>query len=199
MSRHPLVVLVAVVMQLLPGGELWAHGMTLVLERRGDVVVAAVRYDGGRPVAGAAVVIRAPGDAEYQAGRTDAAGLFAFVPSQAGEWHVLVDDGLGHRRTARIGFEALPAARAGDDGGDVARGAAGHRNDAGGARAAPAAGIGGMAAGRTPSGPPAGGASSGPPAETMPWRLATGVSLLFGITGFGYGYAVRRRNGARAG
>jgi len=34
----------------------------------------------------------------FQSGRADAAGRFAFVPDRAGDWHVVVDDELGHRR-----------------------------------------------------------------------------------------------------
>jgi nickel transport protein len=160
-----LAVVLAMVVSVVPGGQLWAHGMTLVLEQRGDVVVATVRYAGGTPVVGADVVIRAPGDAAYQSGTTDAAGLFAFVPAHPGEWQVLVDDGMGHRRTARLAFET--AAAPAQDNGDAGAGEA-----------------------------TVGGTISGAPAETMPWRLATGLSLLLGLTGFGYGVAARRRNGA---
>jgi hypothetical protein len=195
-----LAVVLAMGVSVVPGGQLWAHGMTLVLEQRGDVVVATVRYAGGTPVVGADIVIRAPGDAAYQSGRTDAAGLFAFVPAHPGEWQVLVDDGMGHRRTARFAFEtaAAPAqgnggatdgnagdgsaAATGSDGNDVATEFAGNDVATGAA-----AGDGRAAVGVT---------TSGVSAETMPWRLAAGLSLLLGITGFGYGVAARRRNGA---
>lgn len=33
---------------------------------------------------------------EYQNGRTDAQGRFAFVPSAAGDWLIRLDDGTGH-------------------------------------------------------------------------------------------------------
>jgi hypothetical protein len=189
MSKRVPAVLLAVVLLVLSGGEIWAHGMTLVLEQRDDVVVATVRYAGGTPVAGADVVIRGPDDATYQAGRTDAGGLFAFVPAHAGEWRVLVDDGLGHRRSARLAFEPVSSTSADDPAGDVVHAADERLDDDAVPGAAAAGSFGGAAAGS---------ASSGPAAETMPWRLATGVSLLFGITGFGYGYAARRRGGTGA-
>jgi hypothetical protein len=186
-----LAVVLAMVVSVVPGGPLWAHGMTLVLEQRGDVVVATARYAGGTPVVGADVVIRAPGDAAHQSGITDAAGLFAFVPAYPGEWQVLVDDGMGHRRTARFAFEmsAAPAqSNGGATDGDAGDGsAAAIGSDGNGVATGAAAGDGRAAVSGT---------SSGVSAETMPWRLATGLSLLLGLTGFGYGFAARRRNSA---
>jgi hypothetical protein len=216
MRSHVPATLLVVVTLLLSGGELWAHGMTLVLEQRGDVVVSTVRYAGGTPVAGADVVIHGPDDATYQTGRTDAAGLFAFVPARAGEWRVQVDDGMGHRRTARLAFEPAAAATADDDTGDVVHAASQRRVHDGSVGEAAAGELGeAAAAGRLGEAGTAGsvgeagtsgsvgeaaggGTSSGPAAETMPWRLATGLSLLFGITGFGYGYTSRRHTGSSA-
>ena len=44
--------------------------------------------------------IYSPADTEeeFQTGRTDANGVFAFVPDTAGEWGFIVDDGMGHRK-----------------------------------------------------------------------------------------------------
>lgn len=152
-----------------------AHGITVTLERHGDVIVAVSRYDGGIPVRGASVTIRPTGDdAPFQTGQTDAEGRFVFMPAATGEWQVTVDDGMGHRRTARIAV-AEPEAPPADDepvAGDVAPEPA--------PAPAPEA-----AAPVTRAG-----ADDG----TMPWRLVTGLSLLFGITGFGYGYTARSRN-----
>jgi nickel transport protein len=173
MRTRMLAVLLAFAVVAAFGGEVSAHGLSVVLERRGDVVVAVVRYDGGIPVVGADVVIRAPGvDEAYQTGRTDPAGRFVFVPAEPGEWQVMVDDGMGHRRTARLTLESVAPtpAGAGDDDGAAGAGAG---VDAG---TGVAAGVG------------TGGGADG----TRPWRLATGLSLLFGITGFGYGYSARK-------
>jgi nickel transport protein len=153
-----------------------AHGLSVVLERQGDVVVATCRYAGGTPVRAAAVVIRGPGEeAPYQEGRTDPQGRFAFVPAGPGEWRVTVDDGMGHRRTARItvaAAESAPAAvhEEGTSPTDAPVMAAEHTAAGAGARAT----------------------------DALPWRLATGLSLLLGLTGIGYGYTARarRRSGA---
>jgi nickel transport protein len=152
------VVACAFAIVVVMAGELSAHGLTVVVERTGDVWVAMAHYDGGVPVAGGDVVIHGPDtDSVYQVGRTDPAGRFAFVPAGPGEWRVRVDDGMGHRRTARTTVAAEQAAPAE---------AEVTEDQAGDARG-----------------------------ETGPWRLATGLSLLFGLTGFAYGFTSRTRSG----
>jgi hypothetical protein len=164
----------------LAAGDLPAHGIDVWVERAGDVWVATARYDGGVPVAGADVVIHGPGaGSAYQVGRTDPAGRFAFVPAAPGEWRVRVDDGMGHRRTARamvdVGTAAEPPLA--DAGLAAAPVGSAHPGEAG---AQPEA----------PRQPALGGG------ETGLWRLATGLSLLFGLTGFAYGYTARSGSGA---
>lgn len=153
------------------GGELSAHGISVVVERTGGVWMATARYDGGIPVVGADVVIHGPGaESAYQEGRTDPAGRFVFMPAGPGEWRVRVDDGMGHRRAVRMMVEAdnpMPV-EAAAVGGALMDGALGGERRG--------AGIGG------------GGAS--------PWRLAMGLSLLVGLTGFAYGYSARARRGS---
>jgi hypothetical protein len=79
------------------------HGFTIRLTWEGRVVVATCHYDGGTPVTGAHVTLYSPGnDAPYQTGITDPAGVFVFLPNSPGEWRLAVDDGMGHRREARI-------------------------------------------------------------------------------------------------
>jgi nickel transport protein len=186
MTNRPLVVLLALGLVVVSAGELSAHGITVVLERRGDLVVAAARYDGGIPVSGAEVVIRGPDDSPYQTGQTDGAGLFAFVPAEPGEWQVMVDDGMGHRRVARLMMEPVePLEPLEPTPGDGGAGDEGRFADQAGGE------DGGV-------GTTAGGSSSGATVGTV-WRLATGLSLLFGLTGFGYGYTARRRQGAGPG
>jgi nickel transport protein len=74
-----------------------AHGITRTIEQKNAMVVTAL-YDDGEPISYAAVKIYSPdgGTVEYQNGRTDKSGRFAFVPSEAGEWLVRLDDGTGH-------------------------------------------------------------------------------------------------------
>lgn len=140
------------------------HGFTIRLTREGRVVVAACHYDGGTPVTGAQVTLYPPGgEAPYEAGITDPAGVFVFLPNSHGEWRVAVDDGMGHRRVASIQTT-------------MAHDAVGDREEAVGSTADHS---------HTD-------VSSG---ADLPWKLATGLSLFVGLTGFAYGFTARRPQG----
>jgi nickel transport protein len=144
------------------GGELAAHGISVVVERTGDAWVVTARYDGGVPMAGADVVIHGPGaESVYQEGRTDPGGRFVFMPSGPGEWRVRVDDGMGHRRTVRTMVQAADPTLVGAEPDWTAL-------------------TGSVAA----------------DGGTGPWRFATGLSLLLGLTGFAYGFSARSRRGS---
>ncbi|MGY0162967.1 hypothetical protein [Edwardsiella tarda] len=55
-------------------------------------------YSTGDDAPFAQIKVYAPNDAatEYQNGRTDRLGRFAFVPNQRGEWRLEMRDGMGH-------------------------------------------------------------------------------------------------------
>jgi nickel transport protein len=74
-----------------------AHGVVYEISKE-DAVIVKVGYDDGEPMSYAEVKIFSPfeRDIEYQNGRTDRNGCFAFFPDQAGEWKVIVNDGMGH-------------------------------------------------------------------------------------------------------
>ena len=61
-------------------------------------------YSSGDPMAYAKTLVYAPddGETEYQNGRTDRRGRFAFVPDMPGTWRVVVSDGQGHRVGAEV-------------------------------------------------------------------------------------------------
>ncbi len=81
---------------LLPPPALHAHGASGEVGSGGIVVTA--RYDTGEPMSYAKVMISAPGaEVIFQSGRTDRNGRFCFFPDVAGDWKVVVDDGIGHR------------------------------------------------------------------------------------------------------
>lgn len=76
----------------------------------GDVRAVRLGYSVGEPVAAADVSVYAPGDdAVYQAGRTDIAGYFAFVPDRPGDWRLEARDGRGHvvEMTVTVGGGAV--------------------------------------------------------------------------------------------
>jgi len=84
--------------------SLWAHDLQVRMQQAPPAVVAHTTYAGSEPVAYAAVLVYAPGqqETEYQNGRTDANGVFSFVPDREGEWRFVVDDGMGHRAETPI-------------------------------------------------------------------------------------------------
>ena len=90
------IVILAAIIVLTPA-MLWSHGIVRTIEQ-GKAMVITTLYDDGEPISYAAVKIFSPGDrkVEYQNGRTDKNGRFAFVPSEAGDWLVRLSDGMGH-------------------------------------------------------------------------------------------------------
>lgn len=68
-------------------------------------------YSDGKPMRYAEVLVYGPTDedVEYQNGRTDRRGRFAFVPDREGVWEVRVQDGMGHALNLELdGTEGSP-------------------------------------------------------------------------------------------
>lgn len=84
---------------VLAGLTACAHDLVLTAERTGAAVVIRAAYAGSEPCPFASTEIFSPAGSktEYQNGRTDRTGRFAFLPDQPGNWRVVVDDELGHR------------------------------------------------------------------------------------------------------
>lgn len=80
-----------------------ANGLAHALTGRQVVTPAPVvlefSYSTGDRPAYEAVEVFSPDDGkvEYQNGRTDREGRFAFTPDKPGEWRVIVKDTMGHR------------------------------------------------------------------------------------------------------
>lgn len=135
--------------------SLAGHGLDIEVGLHPPTVVLRAAYSGAEAVAYASVRIHAPGPetAEFQIGRADAAGRFAFVPDREGPWRIIVDDERGHRAERRI--EIGPEFFA--EGGPAVGAAGPHRS-------------------RLPA-----------------WLGAlVGIALIFGASGFLYGFRVRR-------
>ncbi len=81
---------------LLQPAQALAHGASCrsISEAR---AVEGIYHD-GMPMAFCDVTIYSTtaGDSVFATGTTDAAGRFAFVPAAAGEWRIVIDDGMGH-------------------------------------------------------------------------------------------------------
>jgi nickel transport protein len=85
----------------------WPHDLTSRSELRGGVVVIRSTYGSDEPAAFLAVEVRSPGGTiEFQTGRTDIRGVFAFVPDRDGEWAVTLDDETGHKSEVRVTVDA---------------------------------------------------------------------------------------------
>jgi nickel transport protein len=96
-----------------------AHGLFHEVTRKEAVVVTAL-FDDGEPVTYAQVKVYSPdgGEIEYQNGRTDRKGSFAFLPDRPGEWRIAIDGGMGHRlNTAVVVNEISEAPKVRDSGG----------------------------------------------------------------------------------
>lgn len=82
----------------------FAHGVT-ASSITSETVAVHFEYAGGEPMSYAKVLVFAPkskdGDAEFQNGRTDAKGNFAFVPNASGIWNISATD-MGHRAELNV-------------------------------------------------------------------------------------------------
>lgn len=96
-------VLPAVVLGVFLGGfgatEARAHALLAKDVSSGDARVVAFAYSTGEMAAYGNAKVYAPdgADVEFQNGRTDELGRFAFLPDKPGTWTVVVSDNMGHR------------------------------------------------------------------------------------------------------
>jgi len=81
-----------------------AHGTDYRVLEAAPVIVAEFFYSDNEPLRYAEVLVFSPENdtVEYQNGRTDKNGRFAFTPEKPGEWRVKVNDGMGHAVQASI-------------------------------------------------------------------------------------------------
>lgn len=81
-----------------------AHGTDYRILETDYAVTVECLFAGGEPMQYAQVLLFSPDDAvvEFQNGRTDQQGRFAFLPHVPGTWRMKVKDGMGHALTADI-------------------------------------------------------------------------------------------------
>lgn len=81
-----------------------AHGTGYRIAGDKQVTTIEAFYSSNEPMAYAEVLIFSPEDkdVEYQNGRTDKNGRFAFYPDIGGTWRVTVSDGMGHKIDAEV-------------------------------------------------------------------------------------------------
>jgi nickel transport protein len=85
----------------------FAHDVRISVEFAPPSVIIKSFYSGDEPISYASVLVFSPSDSgtEYQNGRSDANGLFAFVPDKEGEWKFIIDDEMGHKQEKVIRIE----------------------------------------------------------------------------------------------
>lgn len=97
----------------LPAGVA-AHGTDYSLVSGEQVIAAKFFYSDKEPMRYSEVLIFSPENkaVEYQNGRTDQGGRFAFCPDKPGIWEIKVNDGMGH--TVNTTVTVTPGAGAGE-------------------------------------------------------------------------------------
>ena len=98
-----------------------AHALRAVHEQQGEAVLVRFAYSDDRGAEFAAVRVTGADGKEFQNGRTDARGRFAFIPDAPGVWRITVTDGMGRKVEHAVGVAAPgnPAEAAGTDGGNT--------------------------------------------------------------------------------
>jgi len=79
-----------------------AHGLEVQVEIKSPLVLSRSVYEGGIALAFASVVVFGPDGQEFQNGRTDRQGRFVFYADRPGQWTIVVDDEMGHRREVEV-------------------------------------------------------------------------------------------------
>ena len=102
MDRMYRVFLIALPLLSLATVSACAHGVGYRFSERAPISLEFF-YSTGETMAYTETKVYAPADTiEFQSGRTDAAGRFAFTPDRDGPWRVVVRDEEGHRVEAAI-------------------------------------------------------------------------------------------------
>jgi nickel transport protein len=94
----------ALLIILVTGATAEAHGTDYRLLDPESAVVVEFIYADNMPMSYAEVLVYSPENnrIEYQNGRTDINGRFAFYPEVSGQWGIQADDGTGHLQRVLI-------------------------------------------------------------------------------------------------
>lgn len=96
-----------IICHLLYPKQIAAHGVGYRLLSKGRPVTMEFYYSSGKPISYAEIKVFSPDNQtlEYQNGRTDRKGRFAFHPETEGVWTVDVNDGMGHQLKGQFLFK----------------------------------------------------------------------------------------------
>ncbi len=97
-NQMPKYFLLCIVFIFIINTESLAHDVTVEVVKSYPSVIVRASYFQAEPLSYAGVMIFSPESdgVEYQYGRTDKSGYFAFVPDGTGDWKITVDDEMGH-------------------------------------------------------------------------------------------------------
>src|SRR6056297_1589987 len=107
MKRAVVFAFAMIWMIVLPDGAA-AHGTGYRVIEGAPVIAAEFFYSDKEPMRYAEVLVFSPenSEVEYQNGRTDQNGRFAFYPEMPGKWRITVNDGMGHAVRAEISVDS---------------------------------------------------------------------------------------------
>ena len=99
-----LLFAIPLVVSLFFAQQAGGHGTTYQVLNSASTITTQFSYTNDDPLRYAKVLIFGPedGNIEYQNGRTDRRGIFAFCPDRKGIWKIQVNDGMGHVINAEI-------------------------------------------------------------------------------------------------
>lgn len=97
----------AAIVVMLAASLAYSHGVNYGLFHERAMAVRFI-YAGGEPMSYVKAKVFGPQsspDLEFQNGRTDARGVFAFVPDRPGTWRVEARDDSGHKGSINVAVE----------------------------------------------------------------------------------------------
>ncbi len=158
-----------ILLVVLCGSGLYAHDLDIEVKLNFPTVISRSLYAADEPAGNAMISVFSPADSKkpYQTGTTDMLGYFTFIPNVKGDWIIKADDGHGHREQMKVTVSAE------------------FMNPPKPEAEAPAEAV-----------PPASFTETeySKPQIPTPYKIIVGLSLIFGITGFYYGYKAKQAN-----
>ena len=163
-SRSVPAIVLAGLLLALAASQAQAHALYAAHTWQGTVALVQFAYAGGDVPTYAKVEVYSPADAkvEFQNGRTDAQGRFAFMPDTPGQWRIIMADNMGHRveHAVEYAVEYAPTQPPAHVNGQAAEQ------------------VSGQPAGQNAPAPAAAVATPGVGSFSMPLRIALGLSLI---------------------
>ena len=115
LTRNMAAIVLGALLSLV-ASQAQAHALYAAHTWQGAVALVQFAYAGGEQPTYAKVEVYSPADSkvEFQNGRTDAQGRFAFMPDAPGQWRIIMADNMGHRVEHAVDVSADPTAQQAD-------------------------------------------------------------------------------------